>query len=45
MEKLKAMGHKIEGTRQGDAHSICVDPKTGVYAAADRRIDGKAAGY
>ena len=32
--------------RQGDAHSIWVDPKTGEYVGAeDRRIDGKAAGY
>jgi gamma-glutamyltranspeptidase/glutathione hydrolase len=44
--KLKAMGHTVESTRQGDAHSIYVDPKTGVYqGAADRRINGKAAGY
>ena len=40
------MGHKIVGTRQGDAHSIWVDPKTGrYYGAEDRRINGKAAGY
>ena len=46
VEKLREMGHKVESTRQGDAHSIYVDPKTGVYwGAADRRIDGKAAGY
>ena len=41
-----AMGHRIEGTKQGDAHSIWVDPKTGEYnGAEDRRISGKAAGY
>jgi gamma-glutamyltranspeptidase/glutathione hydrolase len=46
MEQLKKMGHTIGGTRQGDAHSIWVDPKSGHYfGAADRRIDGKAAGY
>jgi gamma-glutamyltranspeptidase/glutathione hydrolase len=46
MERLRAMGHTVVGTRQGDAHSIWVDPKTGRYfGAADRRIDGKAAGY
>lgn len=46
VEKLKSMGHKVEGTRQGDAHSIHVDPKTGIYrGAADQRLDGKAAGY
>jgi gamma-glutamyltranspeptidase/glutathione hydrolase len=45
-EKLKAMGHTVETTKQGDAHSIHVDPKTGAYrGAADRRIDGKASGY
>jgi gamma-glutamyltranspeptidase/glutathione hydrolase len=44
--KLKAMGHVVEGTRQGDAHTIRVDPKTGAYIGAeDRRILGKAAGF
>ncbi|HZT80295.1 MAG TPA: gamma-glutamyltransferase [Gemmataceae bacterium] len=44
--KLRALGHTVQGTRQGDAHSIWVEPKTGVYwGAADRRISGKAAGY
>jgi gamma-glutamyltranspeptidase/glutathione hydrolase len=43
---LKRMGHAMSGTRQGDAHSIWVHPKTGHYfGAEDRRIDGKAAGY
>lgn len=46
MKKLRALGHTIQGTRQGDAHSIWVDPKTGLYyGAEDRRISGKAAGY
>ena len=47
VERLKAMGHHVVGNRsQGDAHSIRVDPATGVYeGAADRRIMGKAAGY
>ncbi len=46
VKKLRAMGHKVVGTKQGDAHSILVDPKTGTYrGAADKRIDGKAAGY
>jgi gamma-glutamyltranspeptidase/glutathione hydrolase len=45
VEKLKAMGHVVSGQRQGDAHTIWVDPKTGLYhGAADRRIDGKAVG-
>jgi gamma-glutamyltranspeptidase/glutathione hydrolase len=44
--KLKAMGHKVVAGRQGDAHTIFVDPKTGAYIGAeDRRVDGKAAGY
>jgi gamma-glutamyltranspeptidase/glutathione hydrolase len=46
VEKLRAMGHVMTGVRQGDAHSIWVDPKTGIYhGAEDRRINGKAAGY
>jgi gamma-glutamyltranspeptidase/glutathione hydrolase len=44
--KLKAMGHAIVGARQGDAHTIWVDLKTGkYYGAEDRRINGSAAGY
>ncbi len=44
--KLRAMGHTVTSHRQGDAHSIRIDPKNGLYlGAADRRIDGKAAGY
>lgn len=46
VKRLRQMGHKVGGTRQGDAHSIRVDPKTGKYfGAADHRISGKAAGY
>src|SRR5207245_913169 len=46
VEPLRALGHRIGFARQGDAHSIRVDPKTGRYSgAADRRISGKAAGY
>jgi gamma-glutamyltranspeptidase/glutathione hydrolase len=44
--KLKAMGHAVTGTNQGDAHSIKVDPKTGAYQGAeDRRINGKVSAY
>jgi gamma-glutamyltranspeptidase/glutathione hydrolase len=44
--QLRKMGHRVEGTRQGDAHSIWVHPKTGTYhGAADHRISGKAVGY
>jgi gamma-glutamyltranspeptidase/glutathione hydrolase len=46
MAKLKAMGHALTSTRQGDAHTIWIDPRTGkIYGAADRRIDGSAMGY
>jgi gamma-glutamyltranspeptidase/glutathione hydrolase len=44
--KLKAMGHAVGGHRQGDAHSIRIDPQSGVYqGAADKRINGKAVGW
>jgi gamma-glutamyltranspeptidase/glutathione hydrolase len=46
VDQLRRMGHSISGTRQGDAHTIHVDPRTGKYIGAeDRRIDGKAAGF
>jgi gamma-glutamyltranspeptidase/glutathione hydrolase len=46
VEHLRKMGHAISGTRQGDAHTIWIDPKTGTYyGAEDRRISGKAVGY
>jgi gamma-glutamyltranspeptidase/glutathione hydrolase len=46
VDSLRRMGHHVSGTRQGDAHSIWVDLQTGrYYGAADRRIDGKVAGY
>jgi gamma-glutamyltranspeptidase / glutathione hydrolase len=46
VERLRAMGHSVRPARQGDAHTIWVDPQTGRYdGAADRRISGKAAGY
>ena len=44
--KLQALGHVVVGNRQGDAHSIRVDPRTGIFhGAADKRISGKASGY
>jgi gamma-glutamyltranspeptidase/glutathione hydrolase len=44
--QLEKMGHKVKPTRQGDAHTIWVDPQSGHYfGAADHRINGKAAGY
>ncbi len=46
VESLKAMGHAVESSSQGDAHTILVDPKTGAYIGAeDRRINGKASGF
>jgi gamma-glutamyltranspeptidase/glutathione hydrolase len=46
VRRLEAMGHSIHGTRQGDAHSIGLDRKTGKYiGAADHRIDGKVAEF
>jgi gamma-glutamyltranspeptidase/glutathione hydrolase len=47
-KKLEALGHKVRTwpIKQGDAHSIWIDPKSGLYhGAADSRINGKAAGY
>ncbi len=45
VKRLEAMGHSVRGTRQGDAHSIALDRRTGKYVgAADHRIDGKVSG-
>jgi gamma-glutamyltranspeptidase/glutathione hydrolase len=44
--RLRRMGHDLAPARQGDAHTIWVDPRTGVYhGVEDRRISGKAAGF
>lgn len=49
VEALRAIGHRIDPTmpdRQGDAHSIDVNPATGrLTGVADQRIGGAAAGY
>lgn len=46
IKKLKAMGHQFQSRRQGDAHTIWIDPGTGTYhGAADHRILGKASGW
>jgi gamma-glutamyltranspeptidase / glutathione hydrolase len=43
--KLKGLGHSVSEARQGDAHTIWIDPKTGVrVGVADKRLDGKAVG-
>ena len=42
VQRLQALGHSVQGTRQGDAHSIGWDRKAGKYVgAADHRINGK----
>src|SRR5262249_10945447 len=48
LQKLRAMGHAIDTAmpKQGDAHSIRVDSRTGRYlGSADSRRHGTAAGY
>jgi gamma-glutamyltranspeptidase/glutathione hydrolase len=44
---LQARGHRVAAAvKQGDAHTIWIDPKTGGYVgAADKRLSGKATGY
>jgi gamma-glutamyltranspeptidase/glutathione hydrolase len=44
--QLRKMGHRVSGGRQGDAHSIWVNPRTGGYVgAADGRLSGKVSAY
>jgi gamma-glutamyltranspeptidase/glutathione hydrolase len=44
--QLKAMGHRVVAARQGDAHSIWINPKTGWYiGASDKRLSGKVLGW
>lgn len=48
VEQLRRMGHQFDAKagKQGDAHSIWVDRRTGHYVgAADPRIDGKVSAY
>jgi len=46
VEALRAMGHLVLPHKQGDAHSIWVNPSTGGFVgAADQRISGKVAAY
>jgi gamma-glutamyltranspeptidase/glutathione hydrolase len=43
VKSLKALGHTVAEARQGDAHTIWIDPRSGLrVGAADRRLDGKA---
>jgi len=45
-QQLRQMGHRVRGTSgQGSAHSILVDPESGIYiGAADWRRGGRAEG-
>lgn len=46
VEALRKLGHKVIESKQGDGHSIWIDPKTGIYyGAADHRLIGSAKGY
>lgn len=46
MKGLDTLGHQLKAVNaQGDAHSIWIDPKTGIlHGAADKRLNGKATG-
>lgn len=45
VKQLGALGHRVGPHKQGDAHSIWIDPKTGLRTGAtDKRLDGKALG-
>ncbi len=45
VKAMQSMGHRISSARQGDAHSIWINPKTGAaIGAADKRLSGKVAG-
>jgi gamma-glutamyltranspeptidase/glutathione hydrolase len=45
-KSLGVMGHTVGSTKQGDAHTIWINPADGTYhGAADKRITGKASGY
>ncbi len=46
MKKLRNMGHNISSRRQGDAHSILIDPKTKLlHPGIDHRVEGGLAGH
>ena len=46
VKALESLGHRVGLARQGDAHSIWINPKTGGYVgAADKRLSGKASGF
>lgn len=46
MQELKSRGHEIAHSRQGDAHSILIDPKSGKrFPGVDKRIEGGVNGH
>jgi gamma-glutamyltranspeptidase/glutathione hydrolase len=48
IQSLRQMGHAVRpnGVKQGDAHTIWIDPKTRtIHGVADTRIGGTAKGY
>jgi gamma-glutamyltranspeptidase/glutathione hydrolase len=46
VKALQAMGHRVSFARQGEAHSIWINPKTGGFVgAADKRLSGKVSAY
>jgi len=46
VKALQTLGHRVSYARQGDCHSIWINPKTGGYlGAADKRLSGKVAAY
>ena len=46
MKKLRNMGHNISSRKQGDAHSILIDPKTKLlHPGLDHRVEGGLAGH
>ncbi|MBI3822208.1 MAG: gamma-glutamyltransferase [Planctomycetes bacterium] len=45
IKALEALGHRVVNSKQGDAHSILVNPRGGYTGAADKRLSGKVSGY
>lgn len=46
LKKLRELGHEVSTRKQGDAHSILIDPKTKLlYPGLDHRIEGGLSGY
>ncbi len=46
IKKLRELGHEVSTRKQGDAHSILIDPKTKLlFPGLDNRIEGGLKGY